>query len=202
MSAPTILGGRGLTAGYDGMDVFEALEVELRSAECTVVTGPNGAGKSTLLRCLAGTQPLESGHLELDTEPIDPTGPEHWRDVLAILDQNAWLPDLTVADHLLLVGDGNTVDTAMRRVGLTPELGDRLPGALSSGQRQRAALSVAVVRPWRVLLLDEPERHLDGDGVAIVADLLRDLTGEGRTVAIATHSTVLRSLPGVQTLQL
>ncbi len=202
MSSATIMGGRGLTAGYDGVSVLVGLEVDLRSAEITVVTGPNGAGKSTLLRCLAGTQPLEVGHLELDEATIDPTGPEHWRDVLAILDQNAWLPDLTVTDHLLLVGDDDSVDTALHRVGLSPELGDRLPGALSSGQRQRAALSVALVRPWRVLLLDEPERHLDGDGIAMVADLLHELAADGRAVAVATHSTVLRALPGVQALRL
>ncbi len=202
MSAATILGARDLTAGYDGVGVLAGLEVELRAAEVTVVTGANGAGKSTLLRCLAGMQALESGHLELDDEPIDPTGPEHWRDVLAILDQNAWLPDLTVADHLLLVGDDDDVDSALRRVGLTPELGDRLPGALSSGQRQRAALSVALVRPWRVLLLDEPERHLDDDGVAMVAGLLHELAADGRTVAVATHSAVLRAMPGAQVLRL
>lgn len=202
MSESIIMRGRELAAGYDGVSVFEDLEVELRAAEVTVVTGANGAGKSTLLRCLAGTQPLESGHLELDTETIDPTGSEHWRDVLAILDQNAWLPDLTVADHLLLVGDDADVDTALDRVGLSRELGDRLPGALSSGQRQRAALSVTLVRPWRVLLLDEPERHLDGDGVAMVADLLGELAADERTLAVATHSTVLRALPGVQTVQL
>lgn len=202
MNGTTILGGRDLTAGYDGVGVFAELEVELRSGEVTVVTGANGAGKSTLLRCLAGTQPVESGHLVLDAMAIDPTGPEHWRDVLAILDQNAWLPDLTVADHLLLMGDADTVDTALLRVGLSPALGDRLPGALSSGQRQRAALSVALVRPWRVLLLDEPERHLDDDGVAMVAGLVRELATEGRTLAVATHSTVLRALPGAQVLQL
>lgn len=202
MSSPVIMSGRGLAAGYDGASVFEELEIELRAAEVTVVTGANGAGKSTLLRCLAGTQPLESGHLELDAEVIDPTGPEHWRDVLAILDQNAWLPDLTVADHLLLVGGDTDVDAALDRVGLSPELGDRLPGALSSGQRQRAALSVAVARPWRVLLLDEPERHLDGEGIEMVAGLLRELAAQERTVAVATHSTVLRALEGVQTVQL
>lgn len=202
MSTATILGARDLTAGYDGVGVLQGLDVELRAAEVTVVTGANGAGKSTLLRCLAGMQALESGHLELDDEPIDPTGPEHWRDVLAILDQNAWLPDLTVADHLLLVGEDDDVDSALRRVGLTPELGDRLPGALSSGQRQRAALSVALVRPWRVLLLDEPERHLDDDGVAMVAGLLHELAADGRTVAVATHSAVLRAVPGAQVLRL
>lgn len=202
MSRPVIMSGRGLAARYDGLRVFEGLDVVLRAAEVTVVTGANGAGKSTLLRCLAGTQSLESGHLELDSEMIDPTGPEHWRDVVSIFDQNAWLPDLTVADHLLLVGDEADVDTALERVGLTPELGDRLPGALSSGQRQRAALSVALVRPWRVLLLDEPERHLDSDGVEMVAHLLRELAAEGRTLAVATHSTVLRALPDIQTVQL
>lgn len=202
MDETSILGGRRMAAGYDGTTVFDDLEIDLRAGRVTVVTGANGAGKSTLLRCLAGMQPLESGELELDARVVDPTGPEHWRDVFAVLDQNAWLPDLTVTDHLLLVGDSDGVDRALHQVGLSADLGDRLPGALSSGQRQRAALAVAVVRPWRVLLLDEPERHLDDEGVDMVARLVRELAGDGRTVAIATHSTVLRALPDAQVLRL
>ena len=202
MQPPTILGGRRIAAGYDGTTVFDDLEIELRDGEVTMVVGANGAGKSTLLRCLAGMQPLQSGELELDAQVVDPTGPEHWRDVFAVLDQNAWLPDLTVADHLLLTGDPAIVDAALHRVGLSAALGDRLPGALSSGQRQRAALAVAVVRPWRVLLLDEPERHLDDEGVEMIASLVRELAGDGRSVAVATHSAVLRALPDAQMMQL
>ncbi len=183
MNRTDALAARGLVKAFGEHRVLDRFDASFAAGSATALTGPNGSGKSTLLRCLAGAAPIDAGDVLLDGDVCDTSAPDHWRAVLSILDDHAWLPGLTVRDHLLLVGDD--VDHALDRVGLTG-LGDRRAESLSSGQRQRAALAITLVRPWRVLLLDEPERHLDAAGI----DLLVDLAAQwgDRTLVFATHS--------------
>jgi len=188
MDSAMSLVGRSLNKAYGAHRVLVEVDVELAAGTVTAIVGPNGAGKSTLLRCLAGAERLDSGQVELDGCPCDPNSVEHWRAILSILDDHAWLPDLTVRDHLLLSGNSQKTEEALATMELGP-LADRLPALLSAGQRQRAALAIAWVRPWRVLLLDEPERHLDVEGVALLTDLVRAFPD--RAVALATHSLEL-----------
>jgi ABC-type lipoprotein export system ATPase subunit len=68
---------------------------------------------------------------------------------------------------------------------------------MSSGQRQRCAISSALIRRWEVLLIDEPERHLDQDVVPFVASLLGECTKRG-AVLIASHDESLVSVPNTQ----
>jgi len=186
MNGSELLAVRGLSKAFGEHQVLAGLDLSFAAGSVTALTGPNGSGKSTLLRCLAGATPVDRGDVLLDGAVCDPTSPEHWGAVLGILDDHAWLPGLTVRDHLLLVGDD--VDHALDRIGLAG-LGDRRAPSLSSGQRQRAALAITLVRPWRVLLLDEPERHLDDEGVDLLVDLVAGW--RDRTVVFATHSAEL-----------
>jgi len=178
-----VLAARGLVKAFGEHRVLDGVDLAFGTGSVTALTGPNGVGKSTLLRCLAGATPVDAGDVLLDGEVCDTSAPDHWRAVLSILDDHAWLPGLTVRDHLLLIGDD--VDQALERVGLAG-LGDRRAESLSSGQRQRAALAITLVRPWRVLLLDEPERHLDSDGVDLLVELAAQW--DDRTLVFATHS--------------
>lgn len=201
MGAPTGLAGRGLSKAYGSHCVFDGIDVELEYGTLTAVVGPNGSGKSTLLRCLAGVERLDAGEIALDGDPCDPTSADHWGSVLCILDDHEWLPELSVRDHLVLVGAIQDVDEALATLHLH-DLGDRLPASLSSGQRQRAAIGLALVRPWRVLLLDEPERHLDHDGVMLLGELLREMAGPDRTIAFATHAHDLVGRAGATTFSI
>lgn len=192
-----ILAARDLVKAFGERRVLDAISCEFAAGSVTALLGPNGAGKSTLLRCLSGATPLDSGEILLEGRVCDPTTTEHWRSVLGVLDDHAWLPGLTLRDHLMLVG--NTADAAIERVGLTG-FGDRRPASLSSGQRQRAALALVLVRPWQVLLLDEPERHLDDDGVDLLVELIAEWSE--RAVVFATHSDDLVERTGAEHLTL
>jgi ABC-type multidrug transport system ATPase subunit len=178
--------------------VLDGFDLEVPEAGITALTGPNGAGKSTLLACLAGAAALDDGVVELLGAVSEPSSADHWRAVYGVLDDFTWLPGLTVTDHLLLLSPERSAaaaDDALASLGV-PGLGDRRPASLSSGQRQRAALATALVRPWHVLLLDEPERHLDAAGEELVVAALRSQLGPARCVVLATHSAALISALG------
>ncbi|MGF1661996.1 MAG: ATP-binding cassette domain-containing protein [Kineosporiaceae bacterium] len=180
----------GLGKRYGETVVFEGLNFAAEDGRVTALRGPNGSGKSTLLGCLAGSIPVDGGTVEVDGRAADLSSSAHWRWVYGVLDDFSWLPDLTVTDHLVLLSaeaDPGAARSALAAFGVT-EIGDRLPASLSSGQRQRGALATLLVRRWRVLLLDEPEMHLDGDGVQRLARVLSGVATPGRCVVVSTHS--------------
>lgn len=197
-----LLGVRGLRKAFGSAVVLDDLDLDLAAGTVTVVSGANGAGKSTLLECLAGAQPPDAGTLHLHGEPTSTQTTEHWRHVHAILDDFAWFPDLSVLDHLRLLDpslDRDAATAALARLGADAHV-DRLPATLSSGQRQRCALASALVRPWSVLVVDEPERHLDAEAVPAVAALLASLADDGRAVLVASHDPAFTRLSSARRL--
>lgn len=193
-----LLEGRDLRHAWDDVLVLDDVDVRLQRGEMVAVVGPNGSGKSTLLGGLAGRLRLDAGEVRRRGAPSPVTSREHARAVHALLGDTAWLPDLTVLDHLLLLSGRSGREAsevcldALAQVGGAP-LAERLPDTLSSGQRQRAVLATAWVRPWEVLLLDEPERHLDPEAVRELPGRLRALMGADRAILVATHSAEVRA---------
>ncbi|WP_159029877.1 ABC transporter ATP-binding protein [Streptomyces marincola] len=202
--ATPLLRARGLRKAFGGTPVFEDFGLDVAGGDIVALVGPNGAGKSTLLACLAGAAPLDEGTIAIAGEPSDPSSAAHWKAVFGVLDDFTWLPDLTIADHLTLMSPeraARPVRAALDTFGIAG-LADRLPASLSAGQRQRAALATALVRPWRVLLLDEPEQHLDARGVDGLADRLAALAGPDRCVLLSTHAPALLARLGCRSVAL
>ena len=174
-------------AGLKGVD----LDVE--PGQIVGLTGVNGAGKSTLLRCLTGLQPLDAGWVEvLGQAPLG--DPRFWREVAYAAEEPAWYPGLTVREHLTLTAlthdSPSDVGCWLDRFGLAGRA-DASPLTLSTGQRQRLLLASVLVRPSRLLLLDEPERGLDPEFRTILAQVLRDHAASGGAVLLATHDISL-----------
>ncbi|WP_263970210.1 ATP-binding cassette domain-containing protein [Scrofimicrobium canadense] len=88
--------------------------------------------------------------------------------VCSVLDQSIWLRGLTVWDHFRLFAPVKECQRALELFDIE-HLAYRIPATLSTGQRQRANLASTLVRPWRVLLLDEPESGLDEEHQGILA---------------------------------
>ncbi|TMS00237.1 heme ABC exporter ATP-binding protein CcmA [Nonomuraea basaltis] len=186
----SIISLEDLTVELGGNPVLRGMELTVTAGEIVAVVGPNGSGKSTLLRCLAGLQPAASGEVRVFGKPPADEVP-FWRHVALLIDEPAWYPGLTVREHLELMAAVHprvrmTVEVALEVFALA-ERADAPPLNLSTGQRQRLSLAAALLRPSTLLLLDEPERGLDGDFRARLADLLDAYTNEGGTVMMATH---------------
>ncbi|AYY14356.1 ABC transporter ATP-binding protein [Actinobacteria bacterium YIM 96077] len=188
-----VLRAVGLRKTFRDTLVFENFHLEVSGGGLVALVGPNGAGKSTLLECLAGAMPLDAGSITIVGEVSDPSSASHWRSVYGVLDDFTWLPDLTVADHMMLMSperDADAVHRALESFGVAG-IRDRMPESLSSGQRQRAALATVHVRPWHVLLLDEPENHLDSEGFETLVRELEQAAEPRRCIVLSSHSSVL-----------
>jgi ATPase subunit of ABC transporter with duplicated ATPase domains len=147
------------------------------------VLGRNGAGKSSLLSALAGKRPLDGGRVTLagGTRVAMLDQVDRLRTGQTVLDavhgdaaEHEWAGDAAVrALHAGLLADldlAADVDT------------------LSGGQRRRVALAAVLAAPAEVLVLDEPTNHLDVEGVAFLADHLRERFASGRgALLVTTH---------------
>ncbi|MEV4242392.1 ABC transporter ATP-binding protein [Streptosporangium canum] len=185
-----IITARDIEVDLGGNPVLRDVGLTAVPGEIVAVIGANGAGKSTLLRCLAGLQLPASGELDvLGGPPRDDSA--FWRDVVLVGDEPAWYPGLTVREHLELMRAVHTpprleVDAALGLFDLERRA-DASPLTLSTGQRQRLSLANALLRPSRLLLLDEPERGLDSTFRQHLATILREYATAGGTVIMATH---------------
>ena len=204
----TGLAVRGLRKSYGGRAVLDGLDLDVAPGEVVALVGPNGAGKTTLLRCVVGADAPERGRVVLDGADLDERRPAVRRAVAAVLDDLDFFPDLTVAEHLDLLGRAHgtpeperATDDALTELGLV-EVADQLPGTLSSGQRRRLALATTVVRPARLLVLDEPEQRLDVAGRAWLGEHLRARAAAGTAVLLASHDEELLARAGARRVDL
>lgn len=186
-----------LEVGYAGASVCAPVDLSLPAGGAVALVGANGSGKSTVLRTVLGLLPPLGGVVTVLGGPVDERTAAFRRAVASVLDEAAWFPALTVAEHLDLLARGHgvrdvedVVDEILVDVGLWDQA-DAMPGALSSGQRRRLLLASAFVRPRTLLVLDEPEQRLDTAMRAQVAERLLAEKDAGVAVLFATHDPEL-----------
>jgi len=168
---------RGVTKAFgSAAPILNQVTLDVAAGELLALLGPSGSGKSTLLRCLAGLEQPTSGDVVIGDEVVTHRAPAA-RHVAMVFQRQALYPHLTVRGNLgfpLEVAGLPHAQMARRVLTMADRLGldrllDRRPGTLSVGERQRVALGRALIREPRVLLLDEPLAHLDGESRAELA---------------------------------
>lgn len=199
-TATSLLAVCGLTKAYDGRVVVAGLDLAVEAGSAVALMGPNGCGKSTVLRCLSGHEQATYTTVETGGRPARVHSSAYRRDVFPIFDDFSFFPDITVAEHLeLLAGMYDvpepeaTAAVALERFGITG-VAEQFPTALSSGQIRRVAFAAAAIRPWKLLLLDEPEQRLDTDGRSRLVLFLQEQLDAGRGLVFATHDAGLAQL--------
>jgi ABC-2 type transport system ATP-binding protein len=193
-----------LRATAVGLRIDEAVllmptDVEVATAQCVVLRGPNGSGKTTLLRILAGTVPPSEGEATLDGSPVDERNDFTRTAIAALIGAPATYRDLTLVDHLVLIDStwGHVGEQADERSDEILELleidhlAERFPHELSSGQQQLFHLSMVLVRPSSILILDEPEQRLDTDKRDLLTRILLDRKASGSSLLIACHDPAM-----------
>lgn len=190
----------GLGFSYGERSVFSDVSLALRPGELLALIGPNGAGKTTLIHVLSGLRRATSGAVWLQEESqrvdlasIDPASRARR---LAVVEQ-AVVPafDFTVAELVALgrfphrhtsVDHDAVVKQSLSAVGVLA-LAERRFGQLSSGERQRVLLALALSQQPQVLLLDEPLAHLDPKHQVGLLSLIRRLSTEGLSILWSVH---------------
>ncbi|NUT36904.1 MAG: ABC transporter ATP-binding protein [Hamadaea sp.] len=197
----TLLTGRGLHKSFGLTPALRGADIALDTGEVLAVMGPSGSGKSTLLHCLAGILTPDAGEVVFNGQRIDqlPDNPRSRlrRTVFGFVFQFGQLvPELPVLENvalpLLLAGKSRraAVGEAARwlpRLGLE-NVGDRLPGEISGGQGQRAAVARALAARPRLVFADEPTGSLDSVAADEVMELLVTIAkAEDIGVMVVTH---------------
>lgn len=182
--------------------LLAGVSLHLEAGESLAIVGSSGAGKSTLLRLLSGLWRPTAGTVRLDGFDVAQWPREQLGPWLGYVPQDVELFAGTVADNIarLAVPDSAQVVQAALRAGVH-DLIQGLPDGydtwvdpasalLSPGQRQRIALARALYGNPKLLLLDEPNSNLDGQGEMALAQALKNLKGQV-TVVVVTHRTTL-----------
>ncbi|MFH8973942.1 ATP-binding cassette domain-containing protein [Streptomyces sp. NPDC017890] len=199
MTDVPLLAADGATVALDDTTLLAPTTFAVRPGEVWCVTGGNGSGKTTLLRAFLGSRSLTAGTCSVAGEPADMAKPSHRRLVASLVEPIPVARDMTLREQVTLIAAswyGNAPHTTERaervmdRLGLS-SLGERFPHQVSSGQSQLFSLALTLVRPAGVVLLDEPERHLDSHRVDLMAALLTERAEQGTAFLVATHEPAL-----------
>lgn len=180
------------------------IDLRVGAGETVALMGPTGAGKTTLLRLLVGDALLVGGDVMIGAHRLSAMG--SFASALAWAGQTPILLPGTIGENIALAWPAATpaeVAAVAARAGLADLLARRAEGlstrldergsGLSGGERRRIGLARALLKPARILILDEPTANLDADSEADMIDLLRR-EARGRTVLIATHSEALAAI--------
>jgi lipoprotein-releasing system ATP-binding protein len=179
--------------------VLDGIDLDLAPGQGAAIMGPSGSGKSTLLYILGALEPPTSGTVTLGgRSPFDLPERElalfRNREIGFVFQDHCLLPQCSVLENVLVPTLVSGADHTKRARDLLESVGlgnrlDHRPGALSGGEKQRAALARALVGSPKLLLCDEPTGNLDRESAAVVASLIVELHREQQAIVVAvTHS--------------
>jgi branched-chain amino acid transport system ATP-binding protein len=179
---------RGLVAGYDRSVVIDGLDLEVSDGATAVVIGPNGHGKTTLLRAVSGLIKPFRGEVELAGERIDgqPAEAIARKGVVHVMQGDGLFVEMTVEENLLMGafpgGSWRDRRAALKRVYAELPAVEERKGhkarTLSGGERRLVGLGRGMMRPGRVLLIDEPSLGLAPVAIEAVYAVIRRLRSE------------------------
>lgn len=203
---PSAVRTHNLAKDYGDGPVLLPLDLDVAPGEKMALIGHNGSGKTTLLRMIAGLLDVSSGSISVFGHA--PGSIEARRHVSYLSDTPVFYDDLSVWEHLdytaRLHGVAEWEQDAADLLGQLGiyERADDLPSRFSRGLKQKAAIALALIRPFDVLLVDEPFVGLDATGRDALLAML-DVAGErGATLLVATHEpSFLERVPRVIALR-
>jgi ABC-type multidrug transport system ATPase subunit len=184
---------RALELGHDYGDLvaLEELDLEVMAGERVALVGHNGAGKSTLLALAAGL--LEPSHGWIQIGGAAAGSIEARAATSYVPDSPVLYDDLSLDEHMEYIGRLHGVgDWARRSQSILERLsldewGGNLPTQFSRGMRQKASIAIGLIRPFSLLLADEPFDGLDPGSRLELDGLLDEARGEGAAILVSTH---------------
>lgn len=171
-------------------DVVRDLNLKVQKGELYCLLGGNGTGKSTTLRLLGRIRKPYRGKLFLNGKELGTYREgELYGKLLGILPQNPqslFVKDTVEKDLREMSGDTGRLRDVIEKTEIGHLLGSH-PYDLSGGEQQRAALAKVLLLDPEIILLDEPTKGLDGFYKKKLAQILKGLTAEGKTILMVSH---------------
>ncbi|WP_353067202.1 thiol reductant ABC exporter subunit CydD [Arcanobacterium hippocoleae] len=182
------------------------LSMQIQPGKVTVLRGASGTGKSTTIQVLLGLLPPSAGEIFIGTTPLAEIPQTQWWEQITWVPQRPALFPGTVAENLGIAApaENAAVLRAAKLTGFAKVVADLPNGwqtligqggiGLSVGQRQRLALTRALLSSRQLVILDEPSAHLDAVAEEAILATISELKETGHTVVIVAHRATLTQL--------
>lgn len=180
---------RNLDKSYGKTQVLFDINLDVKRGECLGVVGVNGAGKTTLLECIEGIRGWQKGDILIDGLTIKDDS-KQLRKILGIQLQSSSLPDeikvkeaveLFAVEHDIEVEEKLYDELDVRR------LINKQYGELSTGQKRRLHLMLAILHDPEILILDEPTAGLDVNSKYLLYTKINELKEKEKTILLTSH---------------
>ncbi|MFN2138307.1 MAG: ABC transporter ATP-binding protein [Candidatus Promineifilaceae bacterium] len=198
--------------GNDEITILKGISFDVASGEFVTIVGPSGNGKSTLLNMITGIDHPSQGEVIVTGRKVHSMSENElasWRGqhVGIIFQFFQMLPALSLLQNVILPMDFahkySSKEREQRAMSLLDSVGladqaNKLPGQVSGGQQQRAAIARALANDPQLLVADEPTGNLDSRTSEDVFRLFNDLVDQGKTLLMVTHDKEMaRQVPRV-----
>lgn len=168
---------KALEKKYGETVVLKGISFDVKKGEIFALLGANGAGKTTTLECIEGIRKYENGHISIEG-------------AFGVQLQSTSLPEnIKAIEALTLFSKWNSTEIdkdLMERLGLDT-IKNKQYLEMSTGQKRRLHLALALVGNPDILFLDEPTAGLDVEGRVALHDEIRMLKQQGKTIIMASH---------------
>jgi glutamate transport system ATP-binding protein len=184
---------------FGALHVLKDINLDVPRGQVVVVLGPSGSGKSTLCRTINRLEPIDSGTIAIDGQPLPEEGKKlaELRSEVGMVFQSfnlfahkTILENVTLAPQKVRKVSKDAARTTaielLERVGIANQK-DKYPAQLSGGQQQRVAIARSLAMNPKVMLFDEPTSALDPEMINEVLEVMTDLAKEGMTMVVVTH---------------
>lgn len=188
---PAALIANKVAKDYGDGPALYPLSLRIEEHEKVALIGHNGSGKTTFLRIATGLLEPASGGITVFGQA--PGSLEARAKLSYLADTPTFYDDLSVWEHLEYTARLHHMGTwEQKAADLLGQLGiyeraDDLPTRFSRGLKQKAAIAIAFIRPFELMLVDEPFVGLDADGKEALIDLFEQASADGAALVVATH---------------
>jgi len=185
---------------FDANHVLRGINLTIDRGQSMVIIGGSGSGKSVLIKTVLGLVPPDKGKIFIDNKDMVEVKRDNFLNKFGMLFQGGALFDSmsvwqNVAFRLQRGHLKKSKDEAreiaiekLRRVGLAPDVADRMPAELSGGMQKRVSLARAIAADPEIIFFDEPTTGLDPIMAGVINDLIREIVVEmGATAMTITH---------------
>ncbi len=192
---------KNLHKRFGPLVVLDGVDLEVDPGKTLVVLGASGSGKSVMLKHIVGLLQPDKGEVWFENTRIDTLGKRELMQIRPqmgfLFQQGALFDSLTNLQNVIFpltehtkLGKEEARAKAQRMLNMVglPEVGNKMPGQVSGGQRKRVALARAIVMEPKVILYDEPTTGLDPIRSDVISEVILKLNRElGVTSIVVTH---------------
>ncbi|MCD7892837.1 MAG: ABC transporter ATP-binding protein [Erysipelotrichaceae bacterium] len=187
-----------ITLIFDKM-IFDNISITITSGHFISIDGESGSGKSTLIKLILGQIHNYDGDILYDDKILDDQQRDKYiQNYIFYIDQMGnYFPNMTIKEHFKFYSelyhiDNYDINTYLHKVNLDDIDIKKSPEYLSTGERKRFILALALMVNKDIIMIDEPTASLDATSKTIILNVLKELVNNGKTVLASTHDqTVL-----------